>query len=858
MVDVLDHDPAGDRNPYESVPWSRNPLLPTSLDEVAIGVRTHEDFDSVAIEWRSEHQATRVALGKTGDVWSATFGPFDVSGEYRFVASRSSSEPNTVSEWFLLPVSRWESVALSSVVGDSDRLYVVGDGAVLTLSSLGADVVDWNLTVRSVDTDSGTSAKCGEWTATVDNGRLTMSREGMSLIISVEILRADGLLTGWRLSWELDPSERIFGTGERFDSFDQRGRTPDVRVYEQYKQQGDRTYFPLPWLWSTRGYGLAIHGQSRIAYDLGSANPNLASVTIPGTSEASGRWYFGEPKSMLRAYAKDVGAPTPLPLWAYGPWMSGNEWDSDRSVREVVDRTRAEGIPSTVIVIEAWSDEVTFYLFNGTEYDPVDGGDAVSTDNMRHGEQWPDPKGLVDWLHQQGIRVLLWQIPLLKNVQGHVQHDADMRHVDQAQLSVRTTGGDPYFNRGWWFPGSQVIDFTNPEARTWWFNKRSYLLDEVGIDGFKTDGGEHLWGDDVITYAGEVGDEAANAYPAHYIEAYHAFLRGHGHSQPVTFSRAGFTGAQTYPAHWAGDEDSTWDAFRASLTAGLSAAASGIAFWGWDLAGFSGELPTAELYMRSTAMAAFCPIMQYHSEHNEHRLPSADRTPWNVASVTEAPEVVEVYRFYARLRMNLVPYLFGLGIEAARDCLPIIRPLAVEFPDDAQAGGIDDQFLLGPNVLVAPVVTPGATERRVYLPAGTWFNFWNGERVGDGWVDVSVETHLLPVFVRAGSCIPLWMPESIELGTDVALPDRDSGRLVLMAFPGSARTTGVDPVTSSEWTVELLAEGQTLKVSAEGMPSNTVLWIREQGSSEGRRRDYELGLAAGTSNITIDLTFDVS
>jgi alpha-glucosidase (family GH31 glycosyl hydrolase) len=412
---------------------------------------------------------------------------------------------------------------------------------------------------------------------------------------------------------------------------------------------------------------------------------------------------------------------------------------------------------------------------------------------------------------------------------------------------VSTSDGEAYRNRGWWFPGSRVIDFTNADATEWWFAKRAYLLDEVGIDGFKTDGGEHLWGNNVKAADGATGDSAANAYPTQYLEAYHEFLREHGHEQPVTFSRAGFTGSQGLPAHWAGDEDSTWAALRASLTAGLSAGVSGVAFWGWDLAGFSGELPSAELYMRSTAFAAFCPIMQYHSEHNEHRDPLADRTPWNVARHRGDPDVNEVYRSYARLRMNLVPYLFGLGEEAARTGLPMMRALALEFSDDPVATAIDDQFLLGSDLLVAPVVEPGRSSRRVYLPDGAWTDFWTGQPVSSGWVTASAAVDSIPAYVRGGACIPLWMPDAVELAAPVGLPGDGAGRLVLMVAPGTGESMVVDPFTARTWSIRVEPVDDALRIRTVDTPGGVDLWLR---AGTGGPRLVQL--PAGDSELRIE------
>jgi alpha-glucosidase (family GH31 glycosyl hydrolase) len=328
------------------------------------------------------------------------------------------------------------------------------------------------------------------------------------------------------------------------------------------------------------------------------------------------------------------------------------------------------------------------------------------------------------------------------------QSAADAATMLARGYGVREGDGRPYRNRGWWFPTALMPDLTNTEARDWWLTKRRYLVEDVGIDGFKTDGGEHAWGQDLRYADGTCGSVTNNLYPVLYARAYHELLDDAG-VEGVTFSRAGFAGAAAYPCHWAGDEDSTWEAFRASITAGITAGAGGIFFWGWDLAGFSGEIPSAELYLRAAAAACFCPIMQYHSEFNHHRAPSRDRTPWNIAERTGDERVLPVYRRFAQLRRRLVPYLADQARVGVAEGRPLMRGLFFEWPDDGQAWEFPLQYMLGDDLLVAPVVEPGAGEWEVYLPSGAWTDAWNGARVdGPSIVHRVVPIDEIPVYVR--------------------------------------------------------------------------------------------------------------
>jgi alpha-glucosidase (family GH31 glycosyl hydrolase) len=360
---------------------------------------------------------------------------------------------------------------------------------------------------------------------------------------------------------------------------------------------------------------------------------------------------------------------------------------------------------------------------------------------------------MVDRLRAAGIEVVLWQIPALKAAEEpHAQHDADVAHALHQGYVIRKRDGAPYRNPAFWFRAALIPDFTQDAAAAWWLAKRAYLVEQLGVAGFKTDGGEHLQGHDVLAADGRHGWELANAYPNLYVGAYHHFLQRLRGGDGVTFSRAGYSGAGAFPVHWAGDENSTWEAYRRSLHAGLSAALSGVLFWGWDIGGFSEALPSAELYLRATAAAAFCPVMQYHSEYRAPGTPSKDRTPWHIGAHSGDPRVVPIYRFFAKLRMQLIPYLMREAAHCVAAGEPLLRPLLLDDSADPQTWRIADQFRLGRDLLVAPVVEEGATTRRLYLPGGEWRDFWTGAAVAGGqWLTVAAPLDRIPVFVRQGA-----------------------------------------------------------------------------------------------------------
>jgi alpha-D-xyloside xylohydrolase len=532
------------------------------------------------------------------------------------------------------------------------------------------------------------------------------------------------------------------------------------------------------------GFGLYLDTDSYSWFDF--TRPGVTRLGLEAPT-LSLHLFSGSVNDQVAQFIAATGEPQNVPDWALGPWMSSNNWDSDAEVRKQVALTRQHGIPATVLVIEAWSDEATFYIFNDAQYAPRPGGEAFAYRDFTFPDwgRWPDPKGLVEHLHESGLRLILWQIPVIKHSVAlrHAQKRRDEEHFLAQRYGVHRPDGTALRLPEGWFKDSLLMDFSNKDGVEWWFNKRRYLL-ELGVDGFKTDGGEMVWGYDLQFADGTTGLTKRNSYPREYVSAYYRFAQ---QNDGICFSRSGYTGVQTYPAHWAGDERSTWDAFKRSLLAGLSAGMSGIIFWGWDLGGFSGEVPDAELYIRSAQMACFCPIMQYHAESKAEF--NQDRTPWNIAARSGDERALTVYAFYANLRMQLMPYLTREAAHCVAARTPLMRAMLLDHQRDPSAAPLWDQYLFGRDLLVAPVIREGASSREVYLPAGRWWHLLQSR-----WYEgsrrhvVQAPLEEIPVFVRDGALVPLRFVDEPRLG---GAPSSDgASRLVLFfaASPGSSAT----------------------------------------------------------------------
>lgn len=577
---------------------------------------------------------------------------------------------------------------------------------------------------------------------------------------SVRWLVSDDGVHRVRFGLPLADGEHVIGLGERYDALDQRGGRLDIRVFEQYKGQGGTpySYFPLPFAHVVGGcgWGFQVDTARRLRCDIGAADRHSLTLEAdldpadPSPSLCVDTW-DGTPNDVLAGYLATLPPRPLLPEWVLGLWASGNEWNTQALVMDQVDRHEAEGIPVSVVVIEAWSDEEGFCLFRDARYrgdlsHPYEFDQVVFPSDGA----WPDPAGMVEELHRRGIRVILWQIPLQKDEEGMGEPARAQRDALLASgHTVRLADTSPYRNRGWWFPGALMPDLTTPEGARWWCDWRRYLVRDIGIDGFKTDGGEHAWGHDLVFADGTRGEEGANLFPVAYARAYAELLQDEGRA-PVTFSRSGFTGSQAVGAYWAGDEDSTWQAFRCSLRAGLSASACGVLYWGWDIAGFSGPVPDAEFYLRAWGASVFLPVMQYHSEFNGHALPCRDRTPWNIAEQHGRPDVLDAVRALSGVRERLRPYLAAQVAAARERSAPLMRALFFLGTQDPTIWEFETEYLLGDDLVVNPITEPGLAPWRTYVPRGAWVDPWT-EQTHDGpaVIERTYGPREVPVLVRA-------------------------------------------------------------------------------------------------------------
>ncbi|WP_329206378.1 alpha-xylosidase [Streptomyces sp. NBC_00683] len=582
----------------------------------------------------------------------------------------------------------------------------------------------------------------------------------------------------------LGVGETVHGLGERFTPYVKNGQTVDIWQADG-GTSSEQAYKNIPFYLSSRGYGVFVNHPGKVSFEVGSEAVGQVQFSV----EDQTLEYFviagPTPKDVLARYTALTGRPALPPAWSFGLWLSTSFTTSydEKTVNSFVDGMAERGIPLSVFHFDCfWMRE---YQWSDFEWDPA---------------AFPDPVGQIARLKDKGLRICVWINPYI------AQKGALYEEGARKGYFVETADGDIW---QWdkWQAGMALVDFTNPEATAWFQGKLKGLLDQ-GVDAFKTDFGERI-PTDVVWHDGSDPERMHNYYTHLYNKAVFELLeKERGQGEAVLFARSATAGGQQFPVHWGGDCWSSFGAMAESLRGGLSLSLSGFGFWSHDIGGFEGT-PDPAVFKRWLAFGLL-------SSHSRLHGSSSYRVPWEFGE-----EAVDVARQFTRLKHRLMPYLYGAAVEAHRTGVPTMRPMLLEFPDDPTARTVDRQYLLGPDLLVAPVFSEDG-QVEYYVPEGTWTHLLTGETVtGPGW---RRETHgfdSLPVLVRPGAVL--------ALGADDSRPDGewlDNLELRVFAPAGTGdftRTVTVPDLTGAPAaTYEVVRKGGEVRVATDTDQPYTV------------------------------------
>lgn len=512
----------------------------------------------------------------------------------------------------------------------------------------------------------------------------------------------------------IDDDEHFYGFGEKFSKIDKKGQKINLWNTNGLGVYTERTYKNIPFFMSTKGYGMFIHSSSRINCNMGAHSYKAYSIM---TEDDSIDYYLivrKQMKDILKGYTDITGQPGMPPLWSFGFWISKISYESREQVETVAKRFRQERIPCDVIHIDT-----NWYRENWVcDYRFCD-------------QKFPQAQQMIEALRKQGFRISLWQMPYID--QGVLTNNVYTEGFEKGYFAFAPEGTSD-FRHG-------LIDFSNPDAVKWYQEKLLQPLLEMGVAAIKVDFGESA--PSFYQYAGELGKDMHNLYALLYNKAcYETSQKVHGEEGNVIWARSAWAGSQRYPLHWGGDCGTDFQALITSIKAGLSFGLSGFPFWSHDVGGFF-YASDPELYTRWLQVGAFSSHMRAHGFYT--------REPWDFGD-----EAKENAKKYLRLRYALMPYIYSQAKRCIQTSLPMMRALVLEYQEDENVHAIDNQYLFGDCLLVAPVLHRGARKRKLYLPKGCWIDWWTAEVLQGGrWIEKDAPLDILPLYVKDGSLIPL-------------------------------------------------------------------------------------------------------
>ena len=506
--------------------------------------------------------------------------------------------------------------------------------------------------------------------------------------------------------FSLAPGERIYGCGESFTSLNKVGQKVHLFVTDPQGPETDGQYKPVPFYFSNRGYGIFMHTSAPVTCDFGASYIGAQRLFM-ADEQMDFFVFFGSPKDILYEYTEITGKSPMLPLWTFGTWMSRITYFSQAEGLDIAHQLRAHKIPSDVIHFDTgWF---------GTDW---------QCDYEFAHDRFPDPVGMLKQLKDDGFHTCLWQLPYF------TPKNRFFSEIIQQGLHVRNAdGGMPVEDA--------ILDFSNPQTVAWYQQKIAGLLRQ-GVSTIKCDFGEAAPYNGFY-HSGRGGLYEHNLYPLRYNKALWEVVEREHPDEGVIWARSAWAGSQRYALHWGGDAATNNIGMLGDLRGGLSFGLSGFSFWSHDMGGFVTASPE-DIYRR------WLPFGFLSSHTRAHGAPPTE--PWLISeSFTKA------FRDCAEMKYKLMPYVYAQAKDCSERGLPMVRALLVEFPDDPGAWLVEDEYMFGSQMLVAPLLESG-NSRTVYLPRGQWIDYQTGKVYVSGYQTIQAGSIPVIILVRDGSVIP--------------------------------------------------------------------------------------------------------
>jgi alpha-D-xyloside xylohydrolase len=596
-----------------------------------------------------------------------------------------------------------ELMLAGEVPKDDSWKYEKIDGGHRYASAFGSVTIlerPWHIEIRDVNGKLLTATD-----HTADNGT------SFTPILPFSFMRrAADYSRSFNAAFTLAPGEKIFGCGESFTSLDKRGQKVVLWTDDANGIENQGLYKPIPFFMSSRGYGMFMHTTTPITCDFGNSFAGVNSLMI-GDDELDLFVFLGSPKTILDEYTKLTGKSPMPPLWSFGLWMSRCTYNAEKQVRDIAAQLRANKIPCDVLHLDTgWfeTDWQCDYEFSTTRF--------------------TDPEKMLSDLKGDGFHISCWQLPYF------VPKNKLFPELIEKNLVVRDAKGNlPYEDA--------VLDFSNPKTVEWYQGKLANLLN-LGVGAIKVDFGEAA-PENGIYANGRTGFYEHNLYPLRYNKAV-ADITKQTTGDNIIWARSAWAGSQRYPIHWGGDAESTDQGMAAELRGGLSFGLSGFSFWSHDVGGFTA---TSVGGMDKDLFARWLAFGMLSSHSRCHGI--APKEPWLYGT-----NFMDEFREIDGLKYKLMPYVYAQAKDSSEHGLPMVRALFLEFPDDPGSWLVDDEYLYGSSMLVAPLLHENETSRAVYLPPGTWIDYQTGKNYAGGWQKIAAGKIPEIILVRDGTVIP--------------------------------------------------------------------------------------------------------